>query len=110
MNAVINRITRTAERVAPNLRTWGAKLGLARAITAAIPAHCKKSVSVTRTTAAPVWRMKIMCKGYEFDFELISSAPCWGNLLFVNPRLSALPKRLYIFEQRLIHEFNGDIR
>src|SRR6266404_4587277 len=60
MNAVINRITRTAERVAPNLRTWGAKLGLAQAMTAAIPAHCKKSVSVTRTTAEPASRTKII--------------------------------------------------
>src|SRR5258708_30298590 len=75
MNAVVNRIMRTAERAAPNLRTWGAKLALARAITAAIPAHCNESVSVTRTTAALVWRMKIMCKGHEFHFELISSDP-----------------------------------
>ena len=110
MNAVVNRIMRTAERAAPNLRTWGAKLALARAITAAILAHCNESVSATRTTAALVWRMKIMCKGHEFHFELISSEPCWGNLPFVNPRLSALPKRLYIFEQHLIHELNGDIR
>ena len=39
MNAVINRIMSTAARIAPNLRTEGAKLGLAQAITAAIPAH-----------------------------------------------------------------------
>ena len=110
MNAVINRITRMAERIAPSLRTSGANLGLAHAIITAMPAHCNESVSVTRTTAALVWRMKIMCKGYEFHFELISSEPCWGNLPFVNPRLSALPKRLYIFEQHLIHELNGDIR
>jgi hypothetical protein len=74
MNAVINRITRTAERVAPNLRTWGAKLRLARAITAAIPAHCNESVSVTRTTAALAWRMKIMCKGREFHLRYTSIA------------------------------------
>jgi len=110
MNAVINRITRMAERIAPSLRTSGANLGLAHAITTAMPAHCNESVSVTRTTAALVWRMKIMCKGHEFHFELISREPYWGNLLFVNTRLSALPKRLYIFEQHVIHQLNGDIR
>jgi len=102
MNAVINRITRTAERIAPSLGTSSANLGLVHAITAAMPAHCNESVSVTRTTAALVWRMKIMCKGYEFHFEPISSEPCWGNLLFVNPRLSATPKEaLYIFDSRV---------
>jgi hypothetical protein len=110
MNAIINRITRMAERIAPSLRTSGANLGLAHAITTAMPAHCNESVSVTRTTAALVSRMKIMCKGHEFHFELIFSEPCWGNLLFVNTRLSALPKRLYIFEKRVIHELNGHIR
>ena len=45
---------------------------------------------------ALVWRMKIVCKGHEFHIELISSEPPRGNLLFVNPRLLALPKRLYI--------------
>src|ERR1700686_2972137 len=52
MNAVINRIMSMAERIAPNLRAPGAKLGLAQAITAAIPAHCNESVSVPRMTAA----------------------------------------------------------
>src|SRR4029077_5980481 len=102
MNAVINRITRKAERIAPSLRTSGANLGLAHAITTAMPAQCNESVSVTRTTAALVWRMKIMCKGHEFHSELISSEPCWGNLLFVNPRLSAPPKEaLYVFNSRV---------
>src|SRR5258706_9310829 len=93
MNAVINRITRMAERIAPNLRTSGANLGLAHAM----PAHWNESVSVIRTTAALVWRMKIMCKGGESHLELIAIEPCRGNLLFVNPRLSAPPKEaLYI--------------
>ena len=92
MNAVINRITRMAERIAPSLRTSGANLGLAHAITTAMPAHCNESVSVTRTTAALVWRMKIMCKGREFHLELIAIEPCRGNLPFVSPRLSAPPK------------------
>jgi len=69
MNAVINRITRMAERIAPSLRTSGANLGLVHAITVAMPAHCNESVSVTRTTAALVWRMKIMCTGREFHFS-----------------------------------------
>ena len=97
MNAVINRITRMAERIAPSLRTSGANLGLAHAITTAMPAHCNESVSVTRTTAALAWRMKIICMGHEFHLELSSSEPCRGDLLFANPRLSALPKEiLYI--------------
>ena len=101
MNAVINRITRMAERIAPSLRTSGANLGLAHAITAAMPAHCNESVSVTRTTAALVWRMKIMCKGREFHLELIAIELCRGNLLFVSPRLSAPPRRLCIFAPTL---------
>jgi hypothetical protein len=41
--------------------------------------------------------MKIMRKGREFHLELIAIEPCRGNLLFVNPKLSALPKEpLYI--------------
>jgi hypothetical protein len=53
---------------------------------------------------------RTMYQGHEFHAQLISSEPCWGNLLFVNPRLSALPMRLPIFEQHLIHKLNGDIR
>lgn len=94
MNAVINRITRIAERIAPGLRTLGANLGLAHAITTAMPAQCDKSVSVTRTTAALVWRMKIMCKGREFHLELIAIEPCRGNLLFVNPDCQPFQRRL----------------
>src|SRR6267143_2004253 len=101
MNAVINRITRMAERIAPGLRTSGANLGLAHAITTAMPAHCNESVSVTRTTAALVWRMKFMCKGREFHVELIAIEPCRGNLLFVNPRLTTHPRWLCIFEPTL---------
>src|SRR5467141_4572154 len=101
MNAVINRITRMAERIAPSPRTSGATLGLAHAITTAMPAHCNESVSVTRTTAALVWRMKIMCKGREFHLELIAIEPCRGNLLFVNARLSAPLRRLCVFEPTL---------
>ena len=111
MNAVINRITRMAERIAPNLRTSGANLGLAHAITTAMPAHWNESVSVIRTTAALVWRMKIMCKGGESHLELIAIEPCRGNLLFVNPRVSAHIQGGSVYSsQRLIHEFNGDIR
>src|SRR5260370_40187983 len=98
MNAVINRITRMAERIAPSPITSGANLGLT---TTAMPAHCNESVSVARTTAALVWRMKIMCKGREFHLELIAVEPCRGNLLFVNPSLSAPPRRLCIFEATL---------
>jgi hypothetical protein len=43
MNAVIIHIMSMAERIAHDLRTWGAKLGLAQAITAAIPAHCNET-------------------------------------------------------------------
>src|SRR5260370_37250150 len=92
MNVVINRITRMAERIAPSLRTSGANLGLAHAITTAMPADCNESLSVTITTAALVWRMNIMCKGREFNLELIAIEPCRGNLLFADPRLSAPPK------------------
>src|SRR5467141_4537238 len=110
MNAVVNRIMRTAERAAPNLRTWGAKLALARTITAAMPAHCSESVSVTRTTAALVWRMKIICKGREFHLELIAIEPYRGNLLFVNPQTVSSSKGGSVYSsQRLIHEVNGDI-
>jgi hypothetical protein len=52
MNAVINRITSIAERIGPSLRSSGDKLGLAKEISAASPAHYSESVSVTRTTAA----------------------------------------------------------
>src|ERR1700732_4301273 len=58
--ALINRIMSTAERTAPNLRVPGAKLGLAQAISAAIPAHCNESVSVTSTIAALPSRRKII--------------------------------------------------
>jgi hypothetical protein len=101
MNAVINRITRMAERIAPSLRTSCANLGLDRAITTAMPAHCNESVSATRTTAALVWRMKIMCQGREFHFELVAIEPCRGNLLFVNPDCQLLPGRLCIGEPTL---------
>jgi hypothetical protein len=66
MNAVINRIMSMADRIAPNLRTWGAKLGLAQAITAAIPPHCNESVSITRTTAALACRAKVIGKRKTF--------------------------------------------
>src|SRR5260370_12093623 len=49
-----------AERIGPSLRSSGAKLGFAKEISAAIPAHCNKSVSVTRTTAALASRTKII--------------------------------------------------
>jgi hypothetical protein len=58
MNAVINRIMSKTERIGPNLRTPGAKLVLAQEITAAIPAHCNESVSVTTTIAALPSRRK----------------------------------------------------
>src|SRR5882762_7526084 len=58
MNAVINRSMSRAERRGPSLRSSGAKLGFAKEISAAIPAHCNESVSVTRTTAAPASRTK----------------------------------------------------
>ena len=71
----------------PQPETFGRKPGSCPCgHTTAMPAHCNESVSVTRT-AALVWRMKIMCKGHEFHFELISSEPCWGNLLFVSTSL-----------------------
>src|SRR6266850_3335613 len=60
MNAVINRTMSRAERIGPSLRSSGAKLGLAKEINAAIPAHCNESVSVTRTTAALASRTKII--------------------------------------------------
>jgi hypothetical protein len=60
MNAVIKRIINMAGRIGPNLRTPGAKLGLAQEITAAIPAHCNESVSVTRTIAALPSRRKVI--------------------------------------------------
>src|ERR1700738_2505559 len=60
MNAVINRIISMAERIAPGLRAPGAKLGLAQAITPAIPAHCNESVRVTRTIAALPSRRKFI--------------------------------------------------
>src|SRR6266576_6662100 len=110
MNAVINCITRMAERIAPSLRTSGANLCLAHAITTAMPAHCNESVSVTRTTAALVWRMKVMCKGREFHLELIAIEPYRGNLLFVNPQTVSPSKGGSVYaSQRLIHKVNGDI-
>src|SRR5712692_1656563 len=60
INAVINRTMSRAERIGPSLRSSGAKLGFAKEISAAIPAHCNKSVSVTRTTAALASRTKII--------------------------------------------------
>src|SRR5882762_4084252 len=59
MNAVINRSMNRAERRGPSLSSSGAKLGFANEISAAIPAHCNESVSVTRTTAAPASRTKL---------------------------------------------------
>src|SRR5712664_2488539 len=60
INAVINRTMNIAERIGPSLRSSGAKLGFAKEIRAAIPAHCNESVSVTRTTAALASRTKII--------------------------------------------------
>src|SRR3982074_2609033 len=60
MNAVISRMMSMAERITPNLRTSGPKLGLAQVITVAMPAHCNESVSVTRTTAALASRTKVI--------------------------------------------------
>src|SRR6267143_5449315 len=60
MNAVINRSMSRAERIGPSLRSSGAKLGFAKEISTAIPAHCNESVSVTRTTAAPASRTKLL--------------------------------------------------
>jgi hypothetical protein len=102
MNAVINRITRMAERIAPSLRTSGANLGLVPAITTAMPAHCNESVSVTRTTAALVWRMKIMCKGLRISFgtncyRTVSGAICCSS----TPDCQLLQRRLWIFEPTL---------
>jgi len=68
MNAVIIAYE-DAERIAPGPENSGANLGLAHAITTAMPAHCQRSVSVTRTTAALVWRMKIMLQGREFIWD-----------------------------------------
>src|SRR5207302_3103981 len=42
------------------IRSSGAKLGLANEISAAIPAHCRQSVSITRKTAAPASRRKLL--------------------------------------------------
>jgi hypothetical protein len=60
MNAVINRTMSRAERIGPSLRSSGARLGFAKEISVAIPAHCNESVSVTRTTAALASRTKII--------------------------------------------------
>src|SRR5258708_34239502 len=60
MKAVINRTMSTAERRGPSLRSSGAKLGFAKEISAAIPAHCKQSVSITRKTAALASRTKLL--------------------------------------------------
>src|SRR6267378_6248597 len=81
INAVINRTMSRAERIGPSLRSSGAKLGLAKEINAAIPAHCNESVSVTRTTAAVASRTKIIgsphsgrkCLLYEFVGDLYSN-------------------------------------
>src|SRR6266404_4129891 len=97
MNAVINRITKMAERIAPSLRTSGANLGLAHAITTAMPAHCNESVSVTRTTAALVWRMKIMCKGREFHLETNCYRTVSGQSAVRQPQtVSSFKEALYI--------------
>src|SRR5216684_513091 len=60
MKAVINRTMSTAERIGPSLRSSDTKLGFAKEITAAIPAHCNKSVSATRRTAVPASRTKLL--------------------------------------------------
>src|SRR5713101_9855755 len=60
MKAAINRTMSRAERVGPNLRSSGAKRGFAKEISAAIPAHCNESVSVTRTTAVSASRRKLL--------------------------------------------------
>src|SRR6266403_2033990 len=60
MKAVINRTMSTAERIGPSMRSSGAKLGFAKEISAAIPAHCKQSVSITRKTAALASRTKLL--------------------------------------------------
>jgi hypothetical protein len=88
MNAVINRIISMAERIGPNLRTPGAKLGLAQAITAAIPAHCNESVSVTRTIAAPPSRRKIIGSPHgsrESFVHAFVGDPC-GNVIESRPQ------------------------
>jgi hypothetical protein len=92
MNAVINRIINMAERVGPNLRTPGAKLVLAQEITAAIPAHCNESVSVTRTTTALVWRMKIMCKGLRISVGTNCYRPVSGQSAVRQPRSGSSSK------------------
>src|SRR6266478_1294117 len=60
MKAVINRTMSRAERRGPSLRSSDARLGLAKEISAAIPAHCKQSVSITRKTAVPASRTKLL--------------------------------------------------
>jgi hypothetical protein len=49
-----------AERIAPNLRAPGVKLGLAQEIIAANPAQCNESVSATSTIAALPSRRNII--------------------------------------------------
>src|SRR5258707_7981107 len=60
MNAVINRTISRAERIGPSLRSPGANLGFAKEISAAIPAHCKQSVTIARKTAVPASRTKLL--------------------------------------------------
>ncbi len=77
MKAAINRTMSRAERIGPSLRSPGANLGFAKEISAAIPAHCSESVSVTRTAAALASRAKIIGSrhrgGSSFVQELVGS-------------------------------------
>src|SRR5260370_27318388 len=98
INAVINRTISRAERISPNLRSSGAKLGFAKEISAAIPAHCSESVSVTRTTAAPASRAKIIgsphrgrkCFVHEFVGDLC------GNPNELRPQALSLCYSLFL--------------
>jgi hypothetical protein len=64
---------RGAERSQP--LTLGARLVLAQAISAAIPAHWSESVSVTTTAAALAWRANVIGKTSPFWLEFQSNEP-----------------------------------
>ena len=107
MNAVINRM---AERIAPSLRTSGANRGLVHAVTAAMPAHCNESVSVTRTTAALVWRFKMHVQEARISFGTNCYRTLSGQSAVRQTQTVSSSKGGSVYSsQRLIHDFNGDV-
>ena len=110
MNAVINRITSMAERIAPSLRTSGANLGLAHAITTAIPALQRKRERYQNDCCA-----SLANEDHVQEARVLFGTNCYRTVsrqsAVRQPQTVSSSKGGSVYSsQRLMHEFNGDIR